>query len=400
MVRVRYVRDRIVPSYLDPQDMQWLTVADQLIDLFRAHAGEARGRIEAEIEELFGSLPQPLIHQGLAKLLEDRSEFEVLPGHPPDQLREAVFRAATEQRRRLAAAPGERFSRDQAIAEAAGQLSLEAAGVEAGLFADLKSEQRLVRFKETTPERLLERYNVALAQAVLLRATGVDIVVKGESPQRYRQLLRQVKFNRLICEISKAGKDAYRLQLDGPLSLFSATQKYGLQLALFLPTLLLCRDFQLHAEVRWGAERKEKKFSLTGRDGLVSHQSETGMFVPPEVPMFVELFRKKAADWEISDETEIVALGDRFWVPDFRLTHRPTGGVVLLDVLGFWRKASVDRHLEMLRAHAGRPFLVALSDQLHVEEAEVADIPANVVRFRNLPLADEVAKRALQLIGP
>ena len=28
------------------------------------------------------------------------------------------------------------------------------------------------------------------------------------------------------------------LNLDGPMSLFSATQKYGLQLALFLPTLL------------------------------------------------------------------------------------------------------------------------------------------------------------------
>ena len=34
--------------------------------------------------------------------------------------------------------------------------------------------------------------------------------------------------------------DGYTLQIDGPLSLFSATNKYGLQMALFLPSLLAC----------------------------------------------------------------------------------------------------------------------------------------------------------------
>ena len=38
---------------------------------------------------------------------------------------------------------------------------------------DLKSEQKLIRFKDITAERLLQRYNVALAQAVLLRSIKV-----------------------------------------------------------------------------------------------------------------------------------------------------------------------------------------------------------------------------------
>jgi predicted nuclease of restriction endonuclease-like RecB superfamily len=281
----------------------------------------------------------------------------------------------------------------------AAELNTEPATVEASLFADLKSEQRLTKFRDTTPQRLLERYNVALAQAILLRSTGLDIVIRGETPARYRQLLRQIKFRRLICDVEMVKANTYRLHLDGPLSLFSATQKYGFQLALFLPTLLLCSDFELTAKLRWGPERKEKKFILSAKDGLVSHEADTGVYVPPEVAMFVEMFRKKIADWEISEEVEIIPLGKSFWIPDYRLVHRATGRCVLLDILGFWRRSSVERHLALLREHADRPYVLALSEQLNVEEDTLAALPDHVVRFRNMPLPEEVAKRAEMALG-
>jgi predicted nuclease of restriction endonuclease-like RecB superfamily len=399
LVRVRFARDHIVPIYLDARDPDWLGVATELLDIFRARQGEARGKLEAEIEELFGDLPQPLIHNGLAKLLEDRCEFEAQAPLPPEEVRAAVFGAAAKRRQETLEKVGQSFARDDIIHAIAGQMQTDPAQIEASLFADLKSEQRLTQFRDTTPERLLERYNVALAQAILLKAVGVEITLGGETPARYRQLFRQLKFHRLICDIELVKANTYRLRVDGPLSLFSATQKYGLQLALFLPALLLCKKFELTAKLRWGAERKEKVFRLTEKDGLVSHQAETGAYVPPEVPMFVELFRKKTADWEISDETEIIPLGKNVWVPDFRLIQRKTGNVVLLDILGFWRRSSAERHLAMLREHAGSPFILAISDQLNVEDADLAELPDNVVRFRNMPLPEEVAKRATLLVS-
>jgi predicted nuclease of restriction endonuclease-like RecB superfamily len=235
---------------------------------------------------------------------------------------------------------------------------------------------------------------VALAQAVLLKSTGITIHIRNEPPQRYRQLLRAIKFHRLIAEIEKGDADSFRLHLDGPLSLFSATQKYGLQLALFLPVVLQCRDFELEAKLRWGTERKEKVFRLTPRDGLVSHLPETGMYVPPELAMFAELFRKKIADWELLEETEVLPLGDGFWVPDFRLVHKKTQKTIYLEVLGFWRKSSAEKHLERLRKHAKAPFILAVSDQLHIDDAELADVPAGVHRFRQMPLPDEIARLA------
>jgi predicted nuclease of restriction endonuclease-like RecB superfamily len=116
--------------------------------------------------------------------------------------------------------------------------------------------------------------------------------------------------------------------------------------------------------------------------------------------MFVELFKKKIADWDIDEQTELIPLGPSVWVPDYRLVHRATGNVVLLDILGFWRRSSAERHLDMLRQHAGGPFIVALSDQLNVEEGEAAGLSDNVVRFRNMPLPEEVAKRAERLLEP
>ena len=127
----------------------------------------------------------------MAKLLEDRCEFEVVSGHPPERLREAVFRAAAEVRKGGSAPPDEQmiarptsFDRNAILRRVADELGMTAEEVDHGLFADLKSEQRLIRFKDISAERLLQRYNVALAQAVLLRSTRVHVAVRHEPPAR------------------------------------------------------------------------------------------------------------------------------------------------------------------------------------------------------------------------
>ncbi len=332
LLRVRLARNRVIPAYLAHRDPAWLETAGRLRELFRAHEGKSRGELGENLRESFGDDPAQLIHQGLAKLLEDRCEFAVVSGHSPEELRQAVFQAAAAARARPpavldgpAAAPSLTFNRDLVLREVASRFGLTATAVEEGLFADLKSEERLVRFKDITPERLLERYNVALAQGVILRSTEVVVLVRGEPPARLRQLLRLVKFHRLVCEVRSAGPNAFALRLDGPLSLFSATQKYGLQLGLFLPAVLRCRDFELRAELLWGPARRPKTLTITPADGLVSHARDAGTYVPPELAMFADLFRRKVADWDLRDEPAVFPLGESFWVPDFRLIHRASG---------------------------------------------------------------------------
>jgi hypothetical protein len=409
LVHVRLVRDRVVPYYIDPHDPQLLGVAEQLLGMFRAAGQPTRGELEEELKERFGADTSQLVPQGLAKLLEDRCEFEVVSGHPPEQLRELVFQAAAKQRaenwqnnhvqegKATGTLHHPTFDREKVLRSVGTPLGLTSEQVEQGMFADLKSEQRLLRFEDISAERLLHRYNVALAQAVLLRSTQVEVEIRNEPPRRYRQLFRKLKFHRLVCEVA-ATEGGYRLRLDGPLSLFSATQKYGLQLALFLPHLLHCHDFTLKAELLWGAQRRPKQFQLSSEVGLVTDLPEDGMYVPPEVTMFAELFRKKVKDWELTEETELLPLGDSFWVPDFRLKHTTSGKIVHLEILGFWRRASVEKHLERLREYAKTPFLLAISDQLRVDDAELAGLPASVHRFRQMPQYDEILELAIELV--
>ena len=86
-------------------------------------------------------------------------------------------------------------------------------------------------------------------------------------------------------------------------------------------------------------------------------------------------------------------------MPDYRLIHKESGQVVLLEVLGFWRRSHAEKHLQYLRRYVAEPFLLAVSDQLHIEESGLDDLPAGIHRFRNMPLPDEIARLGRELLG-
>ena len=166
LVRVKTTsQQRIVPIFLDREKPYWHQVAESLLGIFRDGVGTTRGEIEAEIDEMVGEGMATLAHRGLAKVIEDRAEFEVVAEVPPETVREKVFSAAAEYRKRLHA-EGRRdpFRRDEVLNAVAGELGVEAEKIVSSLFADLKDENRLLGFKDLTAQRLIDRYNVALAQ--------------------------------------------------------------------------------------------------------------------------------------------------------------------------------------------------------------------------------------------
>lgn len=398
LVRVRHARNKLIPLYLDPADGGWLQVAEQLLFAFRSSAGRTRGEVLEELEDLIGEGQRSLVPKGLVDLLEDRCEFEVAADHPPDDIRDTVFRAAA-LRRAEAAKAGRPFDRAAVLEEAAGGLNLTVDQIERGLFADLKDERRALTFKDMAPQQLLHRYNVALAQAILLRCTAMEVRIWGESPARFRQLFRQVKFHKLICTIHEAAGQSYLLKLDGPLSLFSSTNKYGLQLAHFLPTLLHCKAFDLQASVRWGVERKEKHFALSAADGLRSHVPDFGVYTPPEVQMFADSFSVKVKGWVIATDPHPVTLADGVWVPDFKLTHPASGKEVFVEIFGFWRRGAVDELYRRLKKQLPGRFVLCVSEQFRTDEGDEGTFGDGVYRFKRTPIPEEVAKIASTVAG-
>jgi predicted nuclease of restriction endonuclease-like RecB superfamily len=396
LVLVKTAKNRVVPRYLSRDSAQWLEMAESLLMIFREGVGLTRGEIQSEVDDLIGEGVATLAPRGLAKVLEDRAEFEVVADAPPEQIRERVFNAAAAHRRslRVLSAPGARlhFDRDAVLVRVAAEMGLEPNQLVGSLYADLKDENRMLRFDDLGARALIDRYNVALAQSVLLRSVLVTAEVRREKPARYRQLFRWLKFHRLLYRVEGSAREGYTLQIDGPLSLFSSTTKYGLQMAMFLPALLRCEDFRLDAELRWGTKREPRWFHLESADGLVSHFDDAGQYVPAEIGAFLERFRQVAPDWEVRDDPELVELGrEAVWVPDYRFVHRPTGTDVLVEVLGFWKRSSLARLLRLLPKHGPPRYALAISDKLKVDEGALDALDGPVLRFKEIPSAPELA---------
>lgn len=391
LVRVKHARHKITPVYLDPTNRGWLTLAEQLLLVYRESVGRTRGEIEADLEGLglVGEGQAFLVHQGLAKLLDDRCDYEVSAEVSPEAVREAVFAAAAQTRK-----AGTPFDRERVLAEVAPTLGLTPVEIERTLFADLKDEQRVLKFADGTPEQLLHRYNVALAQAMLLKCVGMEVRVWNETPARFRKLFRAVKFHRLMGTIRSNDGNSFTLALDGPLSLFTSTQKYGLQLALFLPTLLQCKTFDLKADLLWGADKKPKTFTLSGSDGLRSHLPDFGVHTPREIENLMENLRTSVPDWVLSDDPHPVPIEGTTWVPDFQITHNATGTVVFVEVVGYWRKLDLESHYRRLQRAIPGKFVLAVGEQYRADEGEDWNPGPGVYRFKRTPIAAEVAKMA------
>lgn len=393
LVRVRVYKKQVRPVYVSDRDPEILDMASTLIDAFDRHEGLPRHVLDGELAEILGTDTDFLLHRALAKLLFDRCEFEASSVRPADELRQALFgAAAASYRRTLGEEDGPfRFDRDAVLQSAASELEVDAEDLESGLYADLKSEQVMTGWKRCTADWLVRRYNVALAQGVLLRATELTIELGPSDPKMQRELFRKIKFFRLMHRV-KADGEGFKITLDGPISLFKSSGKYGIQMASFLPTLLHFKDWSLVADLQWGPKRRALKFKLDPEAGLRSHTRLTGQWQPDELAMLEGQFNKLKSDWTLSTDGELVNLGgEGVLVPDFVFTRR-TGKKVYMEVLGFWRKGAVESRLRLLRKHGPRNLLLAISSSLAAGRESLDELPGEVYVFRAQPVARKVLK--------
>lgn len=408
LVEARVRKGEVTPRWVDPGDEARLALAERLIAEVDTGLGRPLGEIEAALEELAGSATEFRLHRGLVKLLFDRCTFETVAAAEPEAVREAVFAVAAEAWRRQ---PDEgvrfRFDRDRVLAAAAREADrtsgddgaeadggsgrpgrdalrldatgLDAAGLDAALYADLKREQALTAFEPCTPRWLLDRYNLALAQGVLLRASELTVRIAGQTARRYRALFRKIKFFRLLHRIEPLADGGYRIRLDGPLSLFRSSQRYGVQMASFLPTLVHFDGWRLEARVRWGRARRERSFHLAPESAPLRPIGRlTGQWLPDEIALLAERLAAREEDgedgWRTLRDPELIDLGgDGVLVPDLAFEHRPTGRRGYLEVIGYWNRGTLASRLAQLR-RAGPPGLVvAVSKALAAGEGGLDD---------------------------
>jgi predicted nuclease of restriction endonuclease-like RecB superfamily len=379
LVRARLRQGRIYPRYLDVTDPEWIERAAVLKGLFEDHVGCSLGALEEAISALIGDETDFQVRRGLVKLLMDETTTEVLASRPPPEIRGAVFRAAAAQWPVIDAP-----TRESALTTAAEELGITSQEVADGLYADLRSHEVITASQLPEVLTLLNRYNLALVQAILLRARRVRVTLPDARPARARQLFRIAKFHRLMHRAERReGGDGWELILDGPASLFKATQRYGLQLALFLPALCHCERWSLSADVTWGPQKLEVVLELDHKSGLVSHTKERGTWESEEERHFRASFKRLKTPWVLRRSTRIVALDGRgVLVPDYVLTH-PDGRTALLELVWFWRRRAFEDRLALLRSAGPANLVVAYAARMNTGPE---DLPAldGVVGFKGV----------------
>ncbi|HVR19628.1 MAG TPA: DUF790 family protein [Polyangiaceae bacterium] len=344
-----------------------VALAREVLDVAREHVGQAREEVTRAWLDIEHAPRERRILSGLMKLVEDGSEFEMPEGVDPAALRGELFLEAALRRR---ADDPTAFDRDTLVAEFAERHAMPPDALEAALFADLRGAHRLVKSAPLAPEALVDRYREAQVQAVLLRAVRVVAEVRCASPDAYRELFRKLKFRRLLHRTTALEGGGYRIEIDGPFSLFQGVAKYGLELALTLPALEACSSLELTATVRWSDRSRALTFHHRGG---AKHQGSPDIPLRSEVVELVEAIGALGTGWSASAAERLFNLpGLGVCVPDLRLVRKRDQAEAFVEVLGYWSRASVWKRVELAEHGLGAKILFAVSSRLRVSE-EVLD---------------------------
>lgn len=392
LLRYRTQGDEIFARYVNPKNSKYRIVARDLIEIYGTHLNKTKGALASVLADYEAADTNYHVTRGLAKLLEDRSEFTIRSLIEPEVLREQIF-AYTGKRHPVVTKADRlhRRTRAKALEKIAGELDVSSEAVVEGMYADLEENRILTGFEAPTVEWLLDRYNVALAQATLYRASEMTIRIYRNIPTKYRLVFQFIKFFKLMHVISGNNADGYQIVLDGPASMFRLSQKYGIQMALFLPALLHCDRWWLDATIVMN-RNDHLRFELNDECGLQSHYRDPDEFDSELERHFATQFEKIDTEWTLERETDIIDLKDTVMIPDFAFVH-PDGRRALMEIVGFWTPDYLQKKLWKLKRVAMPNMIIAVSDQLNCSTEDFRDIPGEVLFFKTRLKPKEVLEK-------
>jgi uncharacterized protein len=361
-----------LPPTDDARRARIAALAAALTGRARAEVGRPRDDVEEALRETATAVAEPgerHLSAAVSKLVRDGLRFEESAAEDAALLRRELFTRAAAARRAGPQAPFDRAALLEGLARAR---ETTAEALERALFADRPGAQRLLAVDVPGPALLANGFEIAEAQAILLRAEKVVAEVAARDAAVYRRLFRTLKFLRLLPVIGKvAERPGYRIEMDGPLSLFQAAGRYGLQLALALPAIAACDTWAIEADVRWGADRRPLRFRLRGR---ATAETASEPELPDELATFVAAFERAGAGWRIERAPAILDLpGAGLCVPDLAFVRQSDGARVFFELLGFWSREAVFRRIDLVRAGLPHKILFAASKSLRVGEALLDD---------------------------
>jgi len=360
LARFRIQGDRVKPLYITRRNaFRYVRLCRMLIELYRSHVGQPMGRLQNALFEIEGGRTDYKIVRGLAKLLDEACEFKPAKEMDYPAFRERVF-SLVQNHYPVVTKPDLVHPRGRAdILSAIGaEVGVSSSEVEALLYGDLSENRILSSFQgNLTPEGLLKHYNLALAQAVLYHAMAMRIRLVGD----FRVVFHYLRLSRLMHDIRKI-PEGYDVLIDGPASLFSNTQRYGVRMAVFLPGLLLAEGWSMAADIR--TPEGTKMFLLDSNSGLTSHYPSLSPFDSKVEETFFNKFAKKNRGWTIEREGDIIVLEGSIFIPDFTF-RREDGKTVHMEIVGYWTPEYLAKKMSKILRTGPDRLIVAVNRRLN-----------------------------------
>lgn len=276
------------------------------------------------------------------------------------------------------------------------------------MWADLEENMVLEGFRTLEPEKLISWYNLSLMQTLLFNSTKLEFYVQGG--YNWKRALRAVKrlglmynlhyrqnerpsqedqkrtFNqkpdrningatsRNVAHVTYNYDNNIVCSIDGPLSIFKLTDRYGTSIAKLLPSIIVSRNWFLKALIVRKTDTMGKKIyefiiSSEGSPGLPSesdlfaynngNNKNTILEILPSVPSpevsfdssveqkFALKFEQFSSGWKLIREPDplIVSSGKGF-IPDF--AFEKYGIRVYLEIVGFWTNDYLIRKIQKI----------------------------------------------------
>jgi uncharacterized protein len=348
LIRFRKQKDNIKPSFVDTTDWRQLKLAEQLLYIYANGKALTRSEIDEQASMVINGNRDLKLSKGLNKLCQDRTEFAKPGNYEYIEMRRDLFLTSGKILDSEKFADYHEFQM-KVYRETAHLKDF----VQGEFYNDLPRNEELIKFKNVSPEQLLQRYNCSLVQSLLLHSSKLTIELEDPDAQKLRRLFKYLKFFRLLAEIRcikyvGRGKNKrplkFSLTVDGPMSLFENTSKYGLQLASFFPAIPDLLKWKVSAEIK--LNNQWLQLNVNQKSELVSHYRNFSSFVPEEIKIFHIHFKEKQEDWTIKGETPFIDCGGGEVIfPDLSFQNE-SGKTIHLELFHRWHMSQLIKRLE------------------------------------------------------
>jgi uncharacterized protein len=286
------------------------------------------------------------------------------------------------------------FEKTEIMDAVASKLGISRTSLAEDMWTDQEDNLIIEHFFKITPKELIGWYNLSLIQTLLFSCTQLEFSVSGGS--NWKRVLRDLKRLGLMYQLaSTEQKDTYSedqvqqvpnslsavkddativCSVNGPLSIFKLTDRYGTAIAKLLPSIISAGRWFVRAWiVRKNSDLGKRIYEFELSDNrsplllrepvrntvkisslnqeFVSSTSNISVATYYDSKLeenFARRFIQSANGWILRREPDPIILSNgKALIPDFMFEKY--GKKIYLEIVGFWTKEYLEKKLEKIR---------------------------------------------------